>query len=91
MSANCNDSLVATSRDDSVERLVGRLLVNEEGLTLGNTLVVNEEEGEEHKVCGRKRNPGYDVNRFCYPDRMWWLFFPHLLLSKIWNLITLVH
>lgn len=45
---------------------------------LGEALVVDEEEYEKHGVRRREGDPCDYVDRFCHPDRVGWLLFPHL-------------
>ena len=54
------------------------VLVGLKGVTLGNTLVVYEEEGEEHEVSRGEGDPRYHVDRLGHPDRVWWFLLSHL-------------
>lgn len=45
---------------------------------LGEALVVDEKEYEKNGIRRREGDAGDHVDRFCHPDRVGWLLFPHL-------------
>lgn len=63
---------------DSLRRRLG-FVVGLEGVTLGNSLVVDEEEGEEHEVSRGKGDPRDYVDRLGHPYGMRRLLLPHLM------------
>lgn len=54
---------------------------------LRDALVVDEEEDEEHEVCGRKCDSCDDVDGFRYSNGMSWFFFPHLHKATLLRVI----